>query len=323
MPQRSPLSAYPLVSTASADVAQSVVSRELADSRIRRIGHDNPFQFDMNGVHFGDTLIGWNSYHSDTEIENGQVHDTVAFVLGEMNPVFCMDNDPVVCTPSTAAVISQSKMSIRRPARSSVLVLRTSYQALERRFQEITGTQPRGRITFQRNVDIMDGPGAQLRQTLLYVVSQLGTSDTLLSNRLHRTATDDLLLTTLLSIPNSHTDLLLRDARDFAPDLVRRAEEFLEAHATEPIKMQNVFEACGCNRNRLYRAFKQHRGYTPYEFLQSCRLQASRRLLLSPSVTDTVSSIAMATGFPHLGRFAALYKERFGESPSDTLRRSR
>jgi len=323
VPQRCPLSSYPLVSTASTDVAQSVVSRELADSRIRRIGHNNPFQFDMNGVHFGDTLIGWNSYRSHTEIENGLVDDTVAFVLGERCPEFCMNNDSVVCTPSTAAVISQSKMSIRRPAGSSVLVLRTSYHALERRFREITGTRPHGRIEFERKVNIVNGPGAQLRQSLLHVVSQLETSDTLLSNRLHRTATDDLLLTTLLSIPNSHTSFLLRDAQDFAPSLVRRAEEFLEAHATNPIKMQDVFEACGCDRNRLYRAFKQHRGYTPHEFLQSCRLRASRKLLLSPSATDTVSSIAMATGFPHLGRFAAFYKERFGESPSETLRRSR
>ena len=56
------------------------------------------------------------------------------------------------------------------------------------------------------------------------------------------------------------------------------------------------------------------------EFLQSCRLQASRNLLLSSSAIDTVSSIAIATGFTYLGRFAALYKKRFGESASESLR---
>ncbi|MEX1147182.1 MAG: helix-turn-helix domain-containing protein, partial [Sphingomonadales bacterium] len=35
----------------------------------------------------------------------------------------------------------------------------------------------------------------------------------------------------------------------------------------------------------------------------------------------TVTEVAMAAGFTHLSKFAAYYKARFGESPSDTARR--
>ena len=37
----------------------------------------------------------------------------------------------------------------------------------------------------------------------------------------------------------------------------------------------------------------------------------------------TVSEVAYRWGFTHLGRFAGAYRERFGETPSQTLRSTR
>jgi transcriptional regulator GlxA family with amidase domain len=36
-----------------------------------------------------------------------------------------------------------------------------------------------------------------------------------------------------------------------------------------------------------------------------------------------VTRVALGLGFGHVGRFAALYRQAFGESPSETLRRAR
>jgi AraC-like DNA-binding protein len=36
-----------------------------------------------------------------------------------------------------------------------------------------------------------------------------------------------------------------------------------------------------------------------------------------------VSDAALDSGFVHLGRFAVAYRRRYGESPSETLRRTR
>lgn len=323
MSSASPLNSYSLIETASVDVAQEIVSRELTNSRINKIGNESLFRFEMNGARFGDTLVGWNRYSTDVDVNSGTVEDTIAFVIGTGRPVFHVAGEAVVCTDSAGVLIEPSRMSIERPAGSGVYVLKTDYQSLERRFWEITGVKPRGRISFEHKVNVSSGSGAVLRNTFLTIVSQLETDKTLLTNRLLRIATDELLLTTLLSLPNSHSEILLREPGDVASTVVHRAEEYLAAHATEPIKMRDVFGACGCNRNLLYRAFKKHRGYTPNEFLQSRRLEAARQRLLSPSDTDTVTSIALSTGFLHLGRFAALYKRRFGESPSKTLRSSR
>jgi transcriptional regulator GlxA family with amidase domain len=44
---------------------------------------------------------------------------------------------------------------------------------------------------------------------------------------------------------------------------------------------------------------------------------------LSHTEMRTVTDVAMSLGFPELGRFAVLYRESFGETPSDTKRRAR
>jgi transcriptional regulator GlxA family with amidase domain len=55
--------------------------------------------------------------------------------------------------------------------------------------------------------------------------------------------------------------------------------------------------------------------------VQEVRLQRVHRQLRAAALeTTTVTDVAHAWGFVHLGRFARLYRERFGESPSQTLR---
>lgn len=317
------LNSYRIVTTDDADAAQSVVSRELTGSRIDKIRDSKKFRFDMNGTHFGDTLVAWNTYQADIDIHAGQVDDTVGFILGERTPVFRLDDDAVACTPSTAAVVSRARMSVQRPNGSSIFVLKTTYPALERRFREVTGRAPKGRIRFDRRVGISSGPGALARQALMHVVSQLETDAAVVTNRLLRAAFDDLLLGMLLSLPHSHREQLHAEVGQVVPGIVHRAEEYMEAHAAEPIKIRDVIEACGCSASLLHRAFQKYRGYTPSEFLANQRLEAARRRLISPSQQDTVSSIALNCGFAHLSRFAGRYRHRFGESPSETLRRAR
>jgi transcriptional regulator GlxA family with amidase domain len=52
------------------------------------------------------------------------------------------------------------------------------------------------------------------------------------------------------------------------------------------------------------------------------RLNAVHRALSSAHLDEqTVSSIAINNGFTHFGRFSVAYKQHFGESARETLRR--
>jgi AraC-like DNA-binding protein len=62
---------------------------------------------------------------------------------------------------------------------------------------------------------------------------------------------------------------------------------------------------------------------TPHAFFLRRRLNAARNVLLREDPAGRrVTDVATELGFSELGRFAVRYREMFGESPSETLRRS-
>jgi transcriptional regulator GlxA family with amidase domain len=76
----------------------------------------------------------------------------------------------------------------------------------------------------------------------------------------------------------------------------------------------------GVGVRALQLAFRRYRNSTPQRFVRERRLELARRRLVA-GVGSTVTDVALATGFAHLGRFSAEYRARFGESPSETRRR--
>jgi transcriptional regulator GlxA family with amidase domain len=62
---------------------------------------------------------------------------------------------------------------------------------------------------------------------------------------------------------------------------------------------------------------------SPMQYLRNSRFGKVRAALLRADPEESVTEIAMNWGFTHMGRFAVEYRQRFGESPSESLRRVR
>jgi transcriptional regulator GlxA family with amidase domain len=72
----------------------------------------------------------------------------------------------------------------------------------------------------------------------------------------------------------------------------------------------------------LHATFREELGVSPMAHLRRIRLDRVRTELLRCAEPDArISDIAMRWGFFHPSRFARQYRQRFGELPSDTLRR--
>ncbi len=103
--------------------------------------------------------------------------------------------------------------------------------------------------------------------------------------------------------------------------IVDHFEEVARANVGKFVHVADLSRLAGVNQRTLSRAFREVRGIGPYRYLQYLRLSEVRRVLLLEG--GTVTQAAMRFGFRELGKFGVLYRKAFGESPSETRRRTR
>jgi AraC-like DNA-binding protein/tetratricopeptide (TPR) repeat protein len=105
------------------------------------------------------------------------------------------------------------------------------------------------------------------------------------------------------------------------PGDVKKAIELLRSRPERQLSIGKLAAFCGVAPRTLQKHFKQFVGKTPAEFRFEARIDRARRELLRAKPNISVADVAACCGIKRLGRFAMLYRERFGETPSATLRR--
>jgi transcriptional regulator GlxA family with amidase domain len=106
------------------------------------------------------------------------------------------------------------------------------------------------------------------------------------------------------------------------PATVRRAAEFIDAHAGQPVTVTEIAAAAGVTTRALQYAFRHHYDTTPTGYLRRVRLERAQRQLQAadPTTGATVVEIARRWGWANPASFATAYRKQYGVSPSHTLR---
>ena len=130
-------------------------------------------------------------------------------------------------------------------------------------------------------------------------------------------------LTTLLltGLAHNQSNVLAAPTREAAPGAVRRAEAYIDAHIADSIAIADIARAAGANLRSLQNTYRRIHGATLTESIQGKRLELFRRRLRDPAASTSISEIAYSVGLGHLGRAAAAYRQRYGETPRETLKR--
>jgi transcriptional regulator GlxA family with amidase domain len=102
--------------------------------------------------------------------------------------------------------------------------------------------------------------------------------------------------------------------------VVERIEAYARSRMSTSVPIAELCRIAGLSERGLRNAFYRVRGMSPKRSLRAERLRGARRALAGGNGPTTVTGIATRYGFYELGRFAAVYKESFGEAPSQTLR---
>jgi AraC family ethanolamine operon transcriptional activator len=105
--------------------------------------------------------------------------------------------------------------------------------------------------------------------------------------------------------------------------LVRRFDEFLASNTGRPLYSADVARQLGVSIRTLHNAVVAIRGMSMHRYTRLRRLWSVRQQLVQGSRIESIKAIALVNGFWHLGEFATLYRELFGETPQQTLMASR
>lgn len=89
----------------------------------------------------------------------------------------------------------------------------------------------------------------------------------------------------------------------------------------QPIYSEQVARKLGLSVRSIHDAVQRYRGMSLHRYLRLRRLWLVRKRLLTGP--ESVKSTALAFGFWHLSDFSKSYRDRFGETPSETLERAR
>ncbi|MCM2435926.1 AraC family transcriptional regulator [Agrobacterium rosae] len=104
---------------------------------------------------------------------------------------------------------------------------------------------------------------------------------------------------------------------------VSNAVNFIDFKLAERFSVTEVAAAVGVSVRSLQIGFMSRFGVTPVQYIVSRRLERVREDLQSEYECGFLSDIASRWGFHHLGNFNRKYKEKFGETPSQTRSKHR
>jgi AraC-like DNA-binding protein len=230
----------------------------------------------------------------------------------------------VTARPDRAAVFRPGRrVHTRHIVPGSVqLDIKIDPPALESELEALLGHHVNGPIDLAPDLDLSTGPGrtwsrlvrllheeSEHRKGLLY--------EPLVAEQLRHSVLSGL----LLSSPHRFREELQRPAPHGPPRAIRRVVDAMHDGPERQFSAADLAAIAGMSVRSLQEGFRRHVGVSPMTYLQQVRLERVHLALQREhSQRVTVAAVAHRWGFSHLGRFACAYRNRYGVSPSDTLR---
>jgi AraC-like DNA-binding protein len=324
------LAAYSRVRTADVDEAAESIGRIFCPHALDPLRHSWP---DFHALHncaaFDGFSVNYVAYGGSVSIDPG-----------------CLDRFFLLQVPirggshirtgsreiDTAPCVMASLLSPTLPTRMiwrddcAQLILLVDRHRVESRAAALA-ERPTGPVEFEPDVDLNTPFGRALQFQIEYLVdlAERGGPASELSPAAAATLRESIVGLLLTGQRHNLSDAINRSAprRDMLPAVFRRARESLEAHAAEPLDLEQLARQSGIGIRSLQLGFKRHFGVSISGVLQDIRLQQLNARLSKAGPGERVIDIAFDLGFTHLSRMASVYRAKFGESPSVTLRKSR
>ncbi|MBG0562207.1 AraC family transcriptional regulator [Actinoplanes sp. NEAU-A11] len=234
-------------------------------------------------------------------------------------------DDPRRATRGIAAVYQPVGETIvdRWDGDCRMIAVKIARPELENQLAEILDAPVRGPVHLEPVLDVTSGTGAGWARLARMIAADAGTAGGLVGHPLIGPRLRESLVTGLiLATGHRYREQLARRSPALAaPGAIRRVVEAMRAQPGRPFTVADLAGIAGVGVRSLQQSFRRYAGMPPMAYLRQLRLGLVHDELRLAAPGTTVAQVAYRYGFTHPGRFAATYRQQYGESPTETLHR--
>ena len=316
---------FPVVRTARVDEARDAVTDVYLPHALRADhGH---LRMRLNAARQRRFTLGFLAYGARVELGMPATGTTYHVNLTTRGTTFAERGDgtrAVTAARASGVVLLPNQFNtVRWTDDAEQLILKIPRTRLESHLADLVGRAVDKPVDFTFGFSTAAGRGRSLLSAVEFLARELDRPGGIAETPLAREQLEAFVMTqVLLAVPNSYSDVLEGFVANARPSRLRAVLAHMEAHADQPLTPGELARV-GCMSVRsLHATFRHELGMSPMAHLRRIRLDRVHADLLRTGHSEVrISDIAMRWGFFHPSRFARQYEERFGELPSDTIRR--
>ncbi|TNC28506.1 AraC family transcriptional regulator [Amycolatopsis alkalitolerans] len=320
-----PLERCKLFESRNLDETRDHVAKIFCPHKLDLLGPNAELHARMHCHRIRNIAIAYVAYGWDTRVDPGELGSFFAVMLPAAGTgTYQSSFEHVQTGAEMIAVASPTEpVQMRLSKDCGNIVVRIERAAVEARLSEMLNGPLRRPIRFQLGMDVTTGYARSWVQSLKASIADLGNPDSLLTHPLAMEQFEQALIVgLLLAQPHNYTRMLNGDHRPVPSRLLGVTVDLLEGHPEWAHTSASLARQAGVSVRALQKAFREQLDSSPSEYLRGVRLQRVHdELCAAQCDTTTVGEITSRWGIVHHGRFAAVYRARFGESPKQTLGR--
>lgn len=319
-----PLARHERFHTSDVWQAREEVGQAFCDHRLRIMDRAARLDARLHAAPFDKTGLYYLDYGTSVRITPG---DLESFYLVQIplagRAEITLGRERIVSDRRLASVPSPTgQLDMHWGDGNPQLIVWFERKALEAQLGSLLGRSVRRPLVFDLGMDLTTPAARSWLGVVDLMRREADAAESMRDQPLVVRQLEGLLMTQLLMAqPSNYAAALHGDPPRLTPPVVRRAMELIEARCAEPLTVADVAQYVGVSIRALQEGFRRHLETTPLGYLRDVRLERVRAELSAADPTAaTVTRTAARWGFLHPGRFSVAYRERFGESPSQTLR---
>ena len=322
------LAAFNRVATASVDAAADAIGRIFCPHELKPVRSASPdFYAVHNCASFDGFSVNYVAYGGSVSIDPGCLERFFLLQIPIRGAATTQTQAREVATlPDQRASLLSPTIPTQMIWRGDCaqMILLIERRLVEQRAAALSG-RAMGAVEFDPAVELAGACGSALRAQVLHMADlaehlgpQRGLASVAVAN-LRETLLGGLLHGQRHGL--SEAIEMFGGRAETLPRTLRRARDHLHAHAAEPLDLEQLAGVAGIGIRALQIGFRNHFRTSISDMLRDIRLAHLNARLGTARPGERVTDIAFDLGFTHLSRMASAYRDKFGEPPSETLRR--